>query len=367
MRKLLFAFIACISFFSLQAQMTQDSIYIIAEKPARFPGCDDSTLSGPALDSCGQAKLFEFVYQHIRYPEEARRNGNQGTAVISFVVEKDGTTSNETISKDIPGGCGVEALRVVKSMNPSGIKWKPGLVSGKIVRTKLNLPVKFKLEDEVNFSIYEGDTVYTQVDSIVSFIGGAEGLQAYMKKTLKYPQHYRDSCLTGAMDLNLVIFADGRVKVFDLIDYSQLGIDFEYEAIAYALSTARKWRPAMYKGNQVNGTSPLRVVFKPTSGKCAEVNAKYDVAYHIMEEGMNLYDAGKNDEGIAKLSQSIEMFPRNMEFLYTRGMMYLNMNKFGESCTDLSQVKKNMIITWFENLLPLICSRANSAPPIPEK
>jgi protein TonB len=43
--------------------------------------------------------------------------------------------------RDIGGGCGEEAVRVVKMMP----KWIPGKQKGKPVRTQFNLPVKFKL------------------------------------------------------------------------------------------------------------------------------------------------------------------------------------------------------------------------------
>ena len=46
------------------------------------------------------------------------------------------------VLKDIGGGCGAEAIRVVKSMP----KWNPGKQSGKAVRVQFNLPVNFNLQ-----------------------------------------------------------------------------------------------------------------------------------------------------------------------------------------------------------------------------
>ena len=45
------------------------------------------------------------------------------------------------VLRDIGGGCGAEAVRVVKAMP----KWKPGKQRGKPVRTQFNLPVNFEL------------------------------------------------------------------------------------------------------------------------------------------------------------------------------------------------------------------------------
>jgi protein TonB len=78
---------------------------------------------------------------HIRYPSLAKDNGIEGTVVVRFIVEKDGSISQPAIIRDIGGGCGAEALRVVKSM-PT---WLPGKQQGRPVRVQFSLPVQFKL------------------------------------------------------------------------------------------------------------------------------------------------------------------------------------------------------------------------------
>ncbi|HPI08920.1 MAG TPA: energy transducer TonB [Saprospiraceae bacterium] len=44
--------------------------------------------------------------------------------------------------RDIGGGCGQEAKRLVEAMP----KWTPGKKNGKPVRVEYTMPVKFKLE-----------------------------------------------------------------------------------------------------------------------------------------------------------------------------------------------------------------------------
>ena len=72
----------------------------------------------------------------------ARDNNITGTVVVKFVVEKDGRITKASILREIGGGCGKEALRVINSMP----KWSPGQQSGKPVRTEFTLPVQFQLE-----------------------------------------------------------------------------------------------------------------------------------------------------------------------------------------------------------------------------
>jgi periplasmic protein TonB len=89
---------------------------------------------------------LEFIYRQVRYPALARENGIEGTVVIVFVVEPDGTLTNIRIARDIGGGCGEEAQRIVELMNAMPERWTPGKVGGEAVRVQYNFPLKFKLE-----------------------------------------------------------------------------------------------------------------------------------------------------------------------------------------------------------------------------
>ena len=91
----------------------------------------------------GQSELFSFLGKKIRYPNDARKNGIEGTVYVGFIVEKDGSVSNVNIKRGISTDCNNEALRVVKLMNG---KWQPGSYKGQNVRVAYTLPIKFKLE-----------------------------------------------------------------------------------------------------------------------------------------------------------------------------------------------------------------------------
>ena len=98
------------------------------QKPPSFPG--------------GDAERQKFLAENIKYPALARENNIQGNVVLSFVVGKDGSVSDIQILKDIGGGCGKEAIRVVQAMP----KWSPGEANGHPVKVKFTLPVRFRLE-----------------------------------------------------------------------------------------------------------------------------------------------------------------------------------------------------------------------------
>jgi protein TonB len=116
-------------------------IFKLVEEMPRFPGCEDLALGKEEKYACSSNKMLEFIYNNIRYPELARQNGIEGTVYIQFVVEKDGSITGAKIVREIGGGCGEEALRVVSKMPI----WQPGRQQGNPVRVQFSLPVKYKL------------------------------------------------------------------------------------------------------------------------------------------------------------------------------------------------------------------------------
>ncbi len=89
----------------------------------------------------GEDKLYEFLGNNLKFPKDAIKNKITGTVIVNFIIEKDGSVSNVRILRDIGGGCGEEAARVVRAMP----KWIPGKQSGKPVRVFFNLPIKFTM------------------------------------------------------------------------------------------------------------------------------------------------------------------------------------------------------------------------------
>ena len=91
--------------------------------------------------STDNKSLEQFLKDNIKYPEEARNAGIQGTVYINFLVKEDGSIDNLNILRGIGSGCDEEALRVVKMMS-----FKPGKQGGEIVPVEYNLPIKFILD-----------------------------------------------------------------------------------------------------------------------------------------------------------------------------------------------------------------------------
>ena len=90
--------------------------------------------------------LREWVYQYLKYPQNAVRNGVQGTVTVQFIIEKDGKVSDVKVVKGVDEELDAEAVKVV-SASP---KWKAGKVGGAKVRSSLTLPIDFRLEKRTN-------------------------------------------------------------------------------------------------------------------------------------------------------------------------------------------------------------------------
>ena len=101
--------------------------FTVVQKIPEFPG--------------GWSAFMQWLTKNLKYPESARKNKIQGTVVVSFIVNKDGSIASTKVSTSADPVLDAEALRVMKMMP----KWKPGMDRNKVCRTMIAVPVVFKL------------------------------------------------------------------------------------------------------------------------------------------------------------------------------------------------------------------------------
>ncbi len=362
MRKLPVLFLFLFLAKAAMAQEAPDSLVtdttvftIVAEMP-RFPGCEFPDSSLAFRQKCAEAKWLKYLYDRLVYPDSAREQGIEGTVVVSFDVWPDGSIRNVQLVRDIGGGCGEEALRVVHQMQEDSIRWRPGyMADGKPVKVHLNLPVRFVLEKPLPYALVNGDTIYVDVDSLPRFRGGDEALELFLKDHLSYPLLVKDTCILGDMNVEILVHPDGSVKVLNVLDYHGLGFDYQFAAIQAATSTYGHWVPATYRGRAVPTSYMLYLFFEPQGDDCAPLKVQYEQAQQDATEGLKLFNEDKKEEGLALLTKAIEAFPNNANFRYTRAQMYMDMEEMEKACEDLSVVRENMVLPMVEQLYPLIC------------
>jgi len=90
----------------------------------------------------GQAAMFKWLAENLRYPDDAMKAGKEGRVVVKFIVKSDGSIAGAHVDKSVYPSLDAEAVRVISAM-PA---WTPGTKDGRPVGVEFSLPVQFKLQ-----------------------------------------------------------------------------------------------------------------------------------------------------------------------------------------------------------------------------
>lgn len=131
----------------IDAEIDIDAAVQIEELPS--PSCSDEIISEedlPPFIVCEdmpefRGNLLKYVAEHVVYPEIAKENDIQGTVYIGFVINEKGKVTDVTLVRGVDPLLDKEALKVVENLPD----WKPGKQSGKNVKVRMNIPIKFQL------------------------------------------------------------------------------------------------------------------------------------------------------------------------------------------------------------------------------
>jgi TonB family protein len=82
-----------------------------------------------------------YLASTLNYPSQARQMGIEGTVIVVFVINTDGSLEDPQILRGVGAGCDEEAIRAIQN-SPN---WEPGKQRGREVRTRMRLPIRFKL------------------------------------------------------------------------------------------------------------------------------------------------------------------------------------------------------------------------------
>lgn len=229
--------------------------WLPATNRARFAGCEIENITADEKQKCADEKLMNFIYGNLKWPRDFC---GKGMVVVRFNIEKDGSITNPIVVRDIGGGCGEEALRVVKMMP----KWVPGEQQGKAVRTQFNLPVKFKLDALPVF-----DTVYKVADEMPRFPGceeddilGSKRQRCADEKMLQFiftnlscPSITTKEDFSSACVAKFVVEKDGSITGAQIVRPSTSELD---EAFLKVIRSMPRWTPGKLNGH------PVRVELK---------------------------------------------------------------------------------------------------------
>jgi TonB family protein len=127
----LFILLVFFSTFGITQDTLQTPLEFVQEMPT-YPG--------------GQDAMFEVIFDHLLYPEYEKSMNIEGTVLIQFIIEKDGTPTNFKVFRGVPNGSGLDsaALMACKQLG----RFNPGKQDGIPQRVYSGMPIKFSLADD---------------------------------------------------------------------------------------------------------------------------------------------------------------------------------------------------------------------------
>jgi protein TonB len=116
-----------------KAQMRKDTsnvIFAAVEREPSFPG--------------GQLAFNKFLNSNINYSKKYKENGEIGKAIVTFVVEQDGSLTDIKALRFPDKDIIQEVVRVI-ALSPH---WNPGVQNDFLVRVQYTIAYSYHLPDE---------------------------------------------------------------------------------------------------------------------------------------------------------------------------------------------------------------------------
>lgn len=120
--------------FTLPDKVKLAETFVVVEEMPRFPGGDQA--------------LFNFIYENVKYPPEAKAGGIQGKVILRFVVTAEGKVADVTVIRGVHPLLDEEAVRVM-GIVPD---WTPGRQGGRPVDVYYSVPISFSLKENTDNS-----------------------------------------------------------------------------------------------------------------------------------------------------------------------------------------------------------------------
>ena len=222
----------------------------------------------------GDANTFaNWIGDHLKYPESAKKAGVQGRVTLQFTIGKDGKVGDVKVMRGVNEEIDAEAVRVVES-SP---KWKPGRIDGKAVPVAFTLPINFKLDngtiqeideadaakekEELKAAVDRGESIpFSLLEDKPTFNGGdANKFSEWVNSQLIYPEAAKAAGTQGRVVLQFTVDPEGNVVNAKVLR----GISEELDAESLrVISNSPKWEPGRIDGKPVPVIYTFPIVFK---------------------------------------------------------------------------------------------------------
>lgn len=232
---------------------------MVADQMPLYPGCDES-LSEAERIKCTDQQMKVFFHDNFSLPAEATRKAISGTAIVDFLVQKDGSIASVNLDGETGYGIEEEILRVLRLM-PNFI---PAQHEGKTECVFMHLEMPFKpntpvFESEKPVSMVVSEMPYYYHPDCQGLSGREKRICAEMKmlefvyKNIKYPMEARKLGIEGRVVITFIVNTEGHLE--DVKVATDIGYGCGEEAMRVVKLMA-DWIPGYQNG------MPRAVLFK---------------------------------------------------------------------------------------------------------
>lgn len=89
----------------------------------------------------GMDAWYTYLKNNLTYPKQAQKLGIEGTVIVRFVINTDGSIQDVEVVRSIDSVLDMAAIDVIQN-SP---EWNPAIHHGRPVRSRMTIPIKFKL------------------------------------------------------------------------------------------------------------------------------------------------------------------------------------------------------------------------------
>lgn len=123
-------------------KINEDEIFRVLEEMPRFPGCEFHEYTEEKR-KCSDKLMKEYISEKIKYPEYILKHKIEGTVVVEFIVDTDGSLYNIQVLRDIGHNSGQSTVDVIDSMNQMSELWISGKQRGVPKKVIYTIPIRF--------------------------------------------------------------------------------------------------------------------------------------------------------------------------------------------------------------------------------
>ncbi len=262
----------------------------LAQKPVKLKYTADDpkhiydAVEQPAVPKGGPAGYAEYLASHQKYPTAAMQAKQEGTVMVTFVVERTGLVDEVTVAQPVAPLLDAEAIRVIKAAP----RWTPAHNKGQAVRQRVTVPVSFVLAAgsgetvEVPGKVAPGaplppgavaaapgttsvigtapnGAAIIRPEKSAQPVGGNVAFFTWIAANQKYPDLARKRHIQGKVPVEFTVQPDGSLTDVRVVQKHGSGLD---EEAVRLIKAAPKWEPALYQGKPIKQKMTLPVLFQ---------------------------------------------------------------------------------------------------------